>query len=280
MKRSDKTDVIVQGDFAGADDILCAASNGALPHYNSVQVAPSGRIGPLIEILMARQASAEAMCNVILEMPFARLAAKAIAKGSISGTAYQAKFGVFPSSRLMGSTSSSDEWILWCSRAEQAAVSLSFPPPLAAGVIGAAIELHENVHIHSERPETGIVAYAASAAHFEIVIADAGVGVLTSLRQNPLYAAIDDAGVALMTAVGDGNSRFGSAEGRGYGMGQMFRALANHDGELRFRSDDYALFIRGHSPSLSGSIELRHKTRLAGLIISVRCPAPGASLDN
>lgn len=37
------------------------------------------------------------------------------------------------------------------------------------------------------------------------------------------------------------NPRFGRDSGCGFGMGQMFRALANHDGDLRFRSDDHAL---------------------------------------
>ena len=47
---------------------------------------------------------------------------------------------------------------------------------------------------------------------------------------------LQDAGEALKVAVEDGNSRFGRASGNGFGMGQIFRALANHDGELRFRS--------------------------------------------
>jgi hypothetical protein len=57
-------------------------------------------------------------------------------------------------------------------------------------------------------------------------------------------------------------------------MGQMFRALANHDGALRFRSEDHALAIQGHGPSMQGSVELGQKARLGGLTISVRCGAP------
>ena len=65
--------------------------------------------------------------------------------------------------------------------------------------------------------------------------------------------------------------RFGRDSGSGFGMGQMFRALANHDGDLRFRSDDHALEVRGHSPSLQGRVQLRQKAALPGLTISVVC---------
>jgi hypothetical protein len=133
-------------------------------------------------------------------------------------------------------------------------------------------ELQDNVFRHSRKPETGLAAYAATVGAFEIVVADSGVGVLASLRDCNDYADLRDAGAALTAAVDDGNSRFGRASGNGFGMGQMFRALANHDGDLRFRSDDHALTVRGHSPSLQGHVELGHKARLT---ISVLCRAPG-----
>ena len=48
------------------------------------------------------------------------------------------------------------------------------------------------------------------------------------LGTNPEYVYLRDAGEALKVAVEDGNSRFGRASGNGYGIGQVFRALANH----------------------------------------------------
>ena len=67
--------------------------------------------------------------------------------------------------------------------------------PLALG------ELQDNVFEHSGRPESGVVAYAASNGAFEFVVADAGRGVLASLRENPEFAGLADSGAALRVAV-------------------------------------------------------------------------------
>ena len=262
------------GDFAGADDLLWAAQTGRLERLGPVRVLRSGRIGPLVEVLMARRADSAALATVTLAAPFAVSIEAALAKGEISGTGFEARSGVFPLSRYAAEGDGADLWSLWKMRAEQAAMASGFPRPLAAGIVGAMGELQDNVLCHSRRPATGLVAYAATAGVFEIVVADAGIGVLASLRECPDYAPLRDAGAALKVAVEDGNSRFGRASGHGFGMGQMFRALANHDGELRFRSDDHALTVRGHSPSLQGHVELGHKAHLGGMTISVLCRAP------
>jgi anti-sigma regulatory factor (Ser/Thr protein kinase) len=270
----------LDGDFAGADDLLWAAQSGGLPGLGEVSVERSGQIGPLVEMLMARRADPVPFTHVRFAAPFALVIEQAIAVGTIAGSAFAARHGVFPLARFAETGDGADHWALWRSRAEQAAIAVSFPRPFAAAIIGAMGELQENVLRHSHRPETGLVAYAATASAFEIVVADAGVGVLASLRECSEHAGVLDAGEALKVAVEDGQSRFGRASGGGFGMGQMFRALANHDGELRFRSDDHALAVRGHSPSLQGSVELGQKARLAGLTISVRCQAPnGTSRD-
>jgi hypothetical protein len=264
----------LDGDFAGADDLLWMAQSGGLPGLGQVRVERSGQVGPLVEMLMGRRADPVAFAEVRFAAPFARVIEQALAVGKITGSDYQARHGVFPLSRFAETGDGAQQWALWRSRAEQAAVAIGFPRPLAAAIIGAIGELQENVFRHSHRPETGLVAYATTASAFEVVVADAGVGVLASLRENPDYAGVLDAGAALKIAVQDGETRFGRASGGGFGMGQMFRALANHDGELRFRSDDHTLAVRGHSPRLQGGVELGHKARLGGLTISVRCHAP------
>jgi hypothetical protein len=263
------------GDFVAADDLLLAAQSGELSSLGPVRVTRSGRIGPLVELFMARNAAPEQFAAITLEAPFAATIEKAMAHDQICGAEYHARAGVFPLRRHAPEGDGADQWSLWASRAEQAAVAAGFPKPIAAGVIGAMGELQDNVFRHSQKPDTGLAAYAATVGAFEIVVADSGVGVLASLRECPDYADLRDAGAAIKVAVEDGNSRFGHARGDGFGMGQMFRALANHDGELRFRSDDHALAVRGHSPSLQGHVELGHKARLTGLTISVLCRAPG-----
>ncbi len=262
------------GDFAGADDLLWAAETGRLERLGAVRVARSGRIGPLVEILMARRANPVQFAGIALLARFAVTVEAALARGEIFGDEFRARVGAFPLRRYDAEGDGRDQWSLWSSRAEQAAMTSGFAKPVAAGIIGAMGELQDNVFRHSRRPETGLVAYASMAGTFEIVVADAGVGVLASLRECADYAQLQDAGAALKVAVEDGNSRFGRASGNGFGMGQMFRALANHDGELRFRSDDHALAVRGHSPSLQAHVELGHKARLGGMAISVLCRAP------
>lgn len=268
----------VIGDFAGADDLLWAAQTGRLERLGRVRVMNSGRIGPLIEILMARRAHSAALAGVAFVPPFAASVEAALANGEISGTNFEARCGVFPLSRHAAKGDGADLWSLWKVRAEQAAIASGFPKPLAAGIVGALGELQDNVFCHSRRPETGIAAYGASAGAFEVVVADAGIGVLASLRECADYVQLPDAGAALKVAIEDGNSRFGPTSGHGFGMGQMFRALANQEGELRFRSDDHALAVRGHSPSLQAHVELGHKAHLSGMTISVLCRAPVGQL--
>lgn len=262
------------GDFAGADDLLWAAETGRLEQLGPVRVARSGRIGPLLEIVMARRANPGAFAAVTLTAPFAVTLETALARNEIAGVQFRARAGVFPLRRYAANGDGADQWSLWASRAEQAALASGFPRPIAAGIIGAMGELQDNVLRHSRRSETGLAAYASRTGAFKLVIADAGVGVLASLRECADYAHLQDAGAALKVAVEDGNSRLGRGSGNGFGMGQMFRALANHDGELRFRSGDHALAVRGHSPSLQGHVELGHKARLGGMTISVLCRAP------
>jgi hypothetical protein len=267
------------GDYAGADDLLWAAQSGALAQLGTIRVNRSGLAGPLVEMLFARRADPAAFARVEFAAPFAVSIEQAIVDGTISGESYQSRNGVFPLCRFAEDGDGADRWALWRSRAEQAGCRVGLPGPFAAAVIGAMGELQDNVALHSRRAETGLVVYAATPDAFEIVVADRGIGVLASLQESAAYAGVADAGAALKIAVQDGESRFGHASGHGFGMGQMFRALADHDGELRFRSGDHALTVRGQSPSLQSGIELAHKARLVGLTIGVRCRTPSGVLQ-
>lgn len=267
---------VLKGDFAGSDDLLWAAEQGSLSGTGSIRVTRSGQIGPLIEILMRRQSLPEQFVNLTFDAHFTDYIEAALSYGRVVGTEKNSTYGVFPISRVI-SDADKALWELWLLRAEQAAFAGGLPRSLAAALVGALVELQDNILEHSTRPESGLVAYGFTGNAFEVVVADSGIGVLSSLRANAEYAAVSDAGHALKIAVQDGQSRYGSNKDRGFGMGQMFRALVNHDGDLRFRSDDYSLTVRGHSPSLSGTVELSQKARLPGLTISVRCATSNSS---
>lgn len=259
------------GDFDAADELLFAAESGGLGSLGPIRVQRSGQIGPLVELVRAQQRYPEAYASVVFEAPFVVTIEAALDGDAVTGTERNAQAGVFPLKRLGADGERSDLWQLWASRADQAALAVGFPPQIAAEIVGALGELQDNVFRHSGAARTGLVAFAARPGTFEVVVSDNGIGVLASLRSHADYTGIEDAGMALKVAVADGESRFGRDSGCGFGMGQMFRALANHDGDLRFRSDDHALEIRGHSPSLQGRVQLRQKAPLAGLTVSVLC---------
>ncbi len=269
----------VAADFEAADDLLWQAVAGRLPKLGPVTLGRSGRIGPLVELAIAIVTLPEAYRAIVVEPPLFHQITRAIAEGAIGGAGARERAGVFPLSRLDADIDGPgrEVWDQWAKHAENAAVTAGLPRGLAAGLMGALGELQDNVFEHSGRPESGIVAYAASDGAFEFVVADAGRGVLASLRDNPEFAGLTDSGTALRVAVSDGASRHARSTGHGYGIGQLFRALAHDAAELRFRSGDHVLRLWGDAPSLTGQVELAQKAWLDGLTISVRCApkAPG-----
>lgn len=264
----------ILGDFAAADDLLWQAASGGLPRLGRLHVGRSGRIGPLVEMAMARWAAPEAYAAVSFEPSLVRMAELALGQGAISGSQVGDVAGVFPLRRHDPGAADQAHWDQWAKHAENEAISAGFPRQLIECLLGALVELQDNVFEHSGRPETGLIAYAVSLGTFEFVAADAGIGVLASLRQNPEFSKLTDSGTALRAAASDGASRLGRGSGHGYGIGQLFRALAHNEGELRFRSGDHALTLWGDSPSLTGQVEIAQKAWLQGLTISVRCGAP------
>jgi hypothetical protein len=259
------------GDFAGTDELLAVCQAGHLGEFGPLVVTRSGRIGPLVELVLARLRDPEAYAEVRVEAPFATDLGHTLSDGAVSGLQQGARRGVFPLMRLEPDGDPTAEWILWNSRADQAAQAAGFANKTAAMIIGAFGELQDNVFRHSQACHSALVAYAVTDGGFELVVSDQGVGVLGSLRSHPDYSDLPDAGAALRLALANGESRFGRSSGGGVGIGQIFRALANQDGDLRFRSDDHVLQLSGHSPSLQGLIEVRHKAALPGLTVSVLC---------
>ena len=262
----------VSATFEAADDLLWQAVAGRLSLLPPLTLVKSGFIGPLVELAIGRMATPEAYRGITIEPPIFHQIARALADGTSSGAGAGDRAGVFPLSRFDSSNDAAENllWDQWASHAENAAVAVGLPKGLAAGLMGALGELKDNVFEHSGRPDSGLVAYGASTSAFEFVVADAGRGVLASLRENPEFTHLADSGTALRVAVSDGASRYERSTGRGYGIGQLFRALTQYAAELRFRSDDHALRLWGDAPSLTGQVELVQKAWLDGFTISVR----------
>lgn len=143
-------------------------------------------------------------------------------------------------------------------------------PVKAAGQLAAAMqELENNIHEHSNAPETGFVIFRAAPGIFEFVVRDHGIGILDSLRTCQAYASLTDHGKALELALKDGVSRFGSNNLRGYGFRQIFIGLVNLRGHLRFRTGDHALTMDGRSPELATAV-LAQKSPIDGFFVSVK----------
>lgn len=261
----------LEATFDTSDDLLWQAARGQLRGRGTILLKRSGRIGPLVELMYARKGRPEEYKQVSVRIPFARLIAEAMDSAKVSGSDYGEVAGVFPLGRGASGEHAEDQWEQWALHAQNVAAARGLDRSLVDGLIGALIELQDNVYLHSEAPATGLVAYAAAPGVFEFVVADAGVGVLASLTKNPEFAGIKDSGEALRVAASDGASRFDRSTGHGFGIGQLFKALARDAGELRFRSGDYAMAIRGDQPSLTGKVDTIQKAWLDGLIISVRC---------
>lgn len=263
----------VSASFEAVDDLLWQAVAGRLQTLEAIALGRSGRIGPLVELAMAMAAWPDAYRTVTVEPPVFYQLARALGEGAISGAGARDQAGVFPLSRFDSDGDGSERpvWDQWAKHAENAAVTAGLARGLATGLMGALGELLDNVFEHSGRPESGVVAYAARDGAFEFVVADAGRGMLASLRENPEFAELSDSGAALRVAASDGTSRYPRSSGHGYGISRLFRALAHDSAELRFRSGDHALRLWGDAPSLTGQVELAQKAWLDGLAVSVRC---------
>jgi len=155
--------------------------------------------------------------------------------------------------------------------AQRAARDIAKLPGETPGHLLAAMhELNSNIEEHSAAESTGIMAYRARAGEFEFVVADAGIGILQSLSSCQEFAYLSNHGDALLAALNEGTSRYGSNKNRGYGFRSIFRGLYERKGSLRFRSGDHALTMDGASPDLKVA-QLAQKPNLQGFFVSVRC---------
>ncbi|HUG92533.1 MAG TPA: hypothetical protein VML55_16965, partial [Planctomycetaceae bacterium] len=149
-----------------------------------------------------------------------------------------------------------------------------FSKRVAQGMTGAMDEMVSNVLEHSRCPASGMAGYHRNGQTFEYAVADAGEGVLASLRRHVAYASLDEPGRALELALTDGESRFGPGSGRGYGFHQVFQSLANLGAAMRFRSGPSRLEISGISPTLTVA-RVGQAVMYQGFLMSVACERPG-----
>ena len=102
----------------------------------------------------------------------------------------------------------------------------------------------ENAVIHAEAPTASLVGYQVLSGVALFSVVDVGIGVLSSLRSHSAYTHLQLHNDAIRAALHDGTSRFGPNI-RGLGFHQVFKALSEQWGFLRFRSGHGCITLTG-----------------------------------
>ncbi|MBZ9799708.1 ATP-binding protein [Mesorhizobium sp. ES1-4] len=166
-------------------------------------------------------------------------------------------------------------WPDFMIRAKRAAQNAGFSDDYAGKLAAAIGEFYSNVIEHSQNLNSGYIVFCAKNRMFEFVVADAGIGVLNSLRSNPRFANLGDSGRALELALSEGVTRHTDPD-RGNGFRPLFVGLANISRFIRFRSDDHSReLIRADDGTITALT--RQVSKLSGFFCSVLCEAVGST---
>lgn len=159
-------------------------------------------------------------------------------------------------------------------RFANAAKAAGFPTDTANELQAAFNEMIENAVQHANSPIPTLAGYHYQPAVINFVVADVGRGVRASLSENPQYASLATDGDAIALALRDGVSRFIDRGGNGFRP--IFKALADHWGQLRFRSRNGCWTLDGtHADADHGTLHC--PPELPGFQVSVTCRLNGSS---
>ena len=159
-------------------------------------------------------------------------------------------------------------WVSFRLAFNRAVRQAGFAKSVADQLTGVLQEMEDNIHCHSNRSRSGIVAYLTHPSVFEFVVMDRGQGVLASLRQAPEFSGLSDHGTALQLAIATGNSRFGTGVGRGWGFSEITLGIANQNALVRFRSGDHLLELDGTRNAMKSRSAQRASGN--GLLVAVQ----------
>jgi anti-sigma regulatory factor (Ser/Thr protein kinase) len=249
---------------------------------HSAIIADSSDLGPLIELLKLLEA------NNLAKMDLARLIGRtrtleAVLLGNSSGSHYalggeersvgimrcegrksedkrKVELGIFEAT-----DTSEARWRKFADALEVAAQSCGLSKRMAQGIAGVVQELQDNIFEHSYSPNSGTLGFRRVGNAIEIVVADAGVGVLGGFERLSSIA-FDSHEEALRAVVYEQRSRFNAKDGHGSGLRQIFAQLATLHGNLRFRTGDVSLSISGNNFTID-NIVIADEPFLPGFLI-------------
>jgi hypothetical protein len=265
--------------FEAVDDLVAAYARGKLgepPHGQ--RFAPSS-VAPLIELAFS---SAHGQPNVLLGSPWLDPFTQAELRAALRDS--QALWidslqrsglmrTVFDPRKEQDEIPRTRFFIAARKSAERVGLAL----PIAQCMAAALREMESNIHEHSEKPRSGLLAFQTTPESFEFVAVDNGIGVLATLQDAAEFAKLTDHGRALYAALQEGVSRRGRDPDHGNGFRDLFLGLRSLSADLRFRSGDHALTISGSRPDLKEA-QLAQKTHFQGFLASVRCRAMTRSI--
>jgi hypothetical protein len=138
----------------------------------------------------------------------------------------------------------------------------------------------ENALLHAKSKVAVLVGYQVLDHAALFTVADVGRGVLASLRSSAEFQNLAHSRDALRLALRDGVSCLG--RGNGYGFHQVFKALANQFGTLRFRTGNVCIVMDGTQFEADLGTE-SYPEPLPGFQVTVCCrreiPQPGGAAD-
>jgi hypothetical protein len=162
-----------------------------------------------------------------------------------------------------------EDWELFLLRFERAARDSGFTKKVAACLHAAFHEMAENAVIHANAPTGALAGYEVSEGVAQFSVADVGIGVLASLKTCHEYAALSFHNEAIKMALRDGVTRYGQGRG-GFGFRQVFKALAEQWGYLRFRSSEGCITMDGRGLDFDTGLE-SYPPPMPGFQLSVCC---------
>ena len=164
---------------------------------------------------------------------------------------------------------SDEDGVWWSARLRELISDLkddAFPVNLARALTGAVAEMVDNIWLHSDAQDPGLVAYQVRRRKFAFSVLDTGIGVLASLRKNPRYQWLNSSMDGIKYAIQPGVSRF---DGGGMGFPSLLHALADLWGNARLRTGEASLHIDRTQDQRK--IDFRYLPHLPGLHVSARC---------
>lgn len=251
-----------------ADDIALALENGSV----AIDDLPEHRVGDISPVLELAHCRTEVASSIIGSGGWLNIqVAKGLLLASVGNrNTFVSKDGRQGMISVAEINRNATVWTDFAIKLKAVAGEVGFSPDHGGKLLAAVKEFFSNVIEHSERIETGQVLFSAQPGRFEFVVRDRGIGVLDSLRKNPKYRELNDAGSAIELALQEGISRHTDEPGHGFGFRSVFVGLANLSEYIRFRSGDHC---REYFQRPGGAIDAHTKqsSHLGGFSCTVIC---------